>query len=322
MHSIVIPIFNEAANLAELHTRISALINSMPDQWEVILVNDGSSDNSAQLIDSICKLDPRFKALHFSRNFGHQAAVSAGLEWASGDTVTMIDGDLQDPPELIREFFAKWKEGYKLVYAVRRSRQGETAFKLWTASLFYKLLHATSKIKIPMNAGDFRLMDRCVADALRALPERSKFLRGLSIWVGYSSTEVLYDRAPRTKGQSNYSLIEMLRLAAHGLTGFTTAPLRLGWLFGSLTMTAALLAAFSCLVFDVSAVVSTAQVIMGAALGFLMGIQMILMAILGEYISKLHTEATRRPLFIVAKSINFKTNDEPAQQQSRHLTAV
>jgi polyisoprenyl-phosphate glycosyltransferase len=302
LHSIVIPVFNESSGIEQLFNRIKRVIDAIKDPCEVVLVNDGSSDGSPEILDAIHKRDPRFKVIHFSRNFGHQAAITAGLQYASGSTVTVIDADLQDPPELIPTFIAKWREGFDVIYGVRRTRAGETRLKLWTAKLFYRLVRSITQLDMPVDAGDFRLIDRKVVRAFLSLPERHRYVRGLVSWVGFKQCGVQYDRAVRFAGETHYPFHKMLKLAFDGVSSFSILPLRLAtWLgfFAGVT-------AFGVAVWALYLRLMTTQAIPGwtsmmLVILFLGGAQLVALGILGEYLGRMFDEVRQRPIYLVAR---------------------
>ena len=232
IYSIIAPIFNESGNIQELYRRIRDVLDSTGESWEIILIDDGSTDDSAELIRQHAAQDARVKPVIFARNFGHQIAVTAGLDYSQGNAVVIIDSDLQDPPEVILDLISKWKEGFQVVYAVRAEREGESWFKLFTASLFYRLITSITEVKIPLDAGDFRLLDRKVVNVLNQMRERHRFLRGLSTWVGFRQTGVPYRRVARQVGETKYPFRKMFRLAINAVTSFSYFPLQLATYIG------------------------------------------------------------------------------------------
>jgi len=299
-YSIIAPIFNEKENLPDLHRRIADVMESTGEAWELILVDDGSTDGSTDLIRELAKKDKRVRPIIFARNFGHQIAITAGWDYARGDAVVIIDADLQDPPELILEMAKKWREGYEVVYAVRTEREGESWFKLWTASLFYRLIYRITDVKIPLDTGDFRLMDRKVVNVLRQMRERHRFPRGMSAWVGFKQIGVEYKRAARLAGETKYPFRKMFRLALNAVTGFSYFPLQVATFFGFISAGLAILAMPVVIYLRVSG----SQAFFGQATTllavlFLGGVQLICLGILGEYVGRLYDEAKGRPLYIV-----------------------
>ena len=298
--SIIAPIFNEKESMPELYRRVGQVMEGLGEPWEVILVDDGCSDGSTELIRSLAEKDDHVRPIIFARNFGHQIAVTAGLDYARGDAVVIIDSDLQDPPEVIADLIAKWKEGYEVVYAVRAEREGESWFKLWTASLFYRLIYQITDVKIPMDTGDFRLMDRKVVNVMNSMRERARFLRGMSAWVGFRQVGVPYKRAARFAGATKYPLRKMLKLAMTAITGFSHAPLQLATYLGF--GAAGLAIIFIPIVIierltGLRAFVGQATTLI--AVLFLGGVQLISVGILGEYIGRIYDEVKGRPLYIV-----------------------
>ena len=305
--SVVVPLYNEADNVAELLRRIREVVAGLrerPAAWELILVDDGSADSTlAQLLDAAAA-DPRVRVVSLSRNFGHQIAATAGLDAARGDAVVLMDGDLQDPPELIDAFLAKFREGYDVVYATRRRRAGESRFKLLTASIFYRTIRRLTNVSIPVDTGDFRLMSRRVVAALRNSRERHRFIRGLVSWVGYKQTGIEYDRAERFSGSSKYPLSKMLKFAIDGITAFSEIPLRIATWFGFVVSAVAFVVA----VVEIGIRVFTGYNLPGYtstifAILFLGGVQLITIGILGEYVGRVYDEIKGRPLYLVAENV-------------------
>ena len=298
--SVIAPVFNEVQSLPEFYRRVRQVLDGLGVRWELLLVDDGSTDGSTDLIRQLAREDARVRALIFARNFGHQLAVTAGLDHCRGRAAIIIDSDLQDPPEVMADLIARWREGYEVVYAVRAEREGETWFKLFTASLFYRLIYRITDVKIPLDSGDFRLLDRQVVDVLKTMRERHRFLRGMSVWVGFRQTGVPYRRAARFAGQTKYPLRKMLKFAFDAITSFSYLPLQLATYLG---FAAALLS-----ILAIPVVIILRQSGMQAFLGqattliavlFLGGVQLISLGILGEYIGRLYDEAKGRPLYIL-----------------------
>jgi dolichol-phosphate mannosyltransferase len=304
-YSLIVPVFNEQAVLPMLLLRLERLLQELDGPAEAIFVDDGSSDCSPIVLRQKAKDDARFRYIGLSRNFGHQVAITAGMDAARGDAIIVMDADLQDPPEVIGEMIARWKDGYEVVYGRRLSREGESRFKTWTASLFYRLLARLSSVDIPRDTGDFRLVDRKVLEAFRAMPERDRFVRGMFAWLGFKQTEVAFHRLPRPAGETKYSLFKMLRLAVNGVVGFSDAPLRLAIWAGFAVSACAALYALTIIVRAMSGdsgfVVGWASTI--TIVSFLSGINMILTGLMGLYIGSIYNEVKRRPLYVVREEI-------------------
>ncbi|MBP7227494.1 MAG: glycosyltransferase family 2 protein [Longilinea sp.] len=301
--SIIAPIFNEIENLPALHRRVSEVMNSTGESWELILVDDGSRDGSTEAIRNLAAQDEHVRPVIFARNFGHQIAVTAGLDYSRGQAVVIIDADLQDPPEVILDLIAKWREGYEVVYAVRAEREGESWFKLFTASLFYRIIYRITDVKIPLDTGDFRLMDRKVVTVMNSMREHHRFLRGMSAWVGFKQIGVNYKRAARVAGETKYPFKKMLRLALTAITGFSYVPLQVATILGFVA------AGLSLLVIPAVIIARAAgsQAFYGQAstllaVLFLGGVQLISLGILGEYIGRIYDEVKGRPLYVVAEA--------------------
>jgi len=299
-YSIIAPIYNEIDNLPELYRRVKEVMDSAGEPWELILVDDGSTDGSTDKIRELAQTDKIVRPVIFARNFGHQVAITAGWDYARGDAVVIIDADLQDPPEVILELAKKWKEGYEVVYAVRGEREGESWFKKFTAAMFYRLIYSITDVKIPVDTGDFRLMDRKVVDVLKQMKERHRFPRGMSAWVGFKQIDVTYKRVARVAGVTKYPFRKMLKLALNAITGFSYFPLQVATYFGFFSAGISILA--------IPIVIYMRMMGSGAFFGqattliavlFLGGVQLISLGILGEYIGRLYDEAKGRPLYIV-----------------------
>lgn len=298
--SVIIPVFNEASNLTVLTDRLTNALNSPPATYELLFINDGSTDDSLDIIKSLHRKDSRVKYIDLSRNFGHQIAVSAGLDACTGKMVCIIDADLQDPPELIPTMIDTMRQGYQVVYARRKSRSGESAFKRWTASVFYRIMATLTTIDIPLDSGDFRLMDREIVEVLRQMPEKNKFLRGQIAWAGFRQTHIEYDRDARMAGQSGYSFRKMLRLALDGITSFSNVPLKLVTYFGILIS----LFAFFAALFVLYSIYVIKDFVPGwgsllISILFIGGVQMIAIGIIGEYLSRMHQNLLNRPLYVI-----------------------
>ena len=301
--SIIIPIFNEEQILPELFLRVTDAAKSITFDYELIFVNDGSKDKSIDILKQFSKEDENVKYIDFSRNFGHQIAVTAGLDYSSGQAVVIIDGDLQDPPELIPEMYEKYKEGYPVVYAKRKERKGETPFKKLTAKLFYRILQKLTSIDIPLDTGDFRLIDRKVVDNLKKMTEQNKFLRGQIAWMGYKSTYVEFIRDERRFGNTGYPLSRMVKFAIDGITGFSNKPLvyvrNMGILVSIFAFLIMLYALYSYFILER---VITGWTSMIVASMFIGGIQLLSIGIIGEYIGRINTDVRNRPLYFINES--------------------
>lgn len=302
-YSIIAPIYNEFENIPALWQRVSQVMDSTGENWELILVDDGSSDGSTERIRELAAGEPRVRPVIFARNFGHQIAVTAGLDYARGKAIVVIDADLQDPPEVILKLAEKWKEGYEVVYAVRSEREGESWFKLFTASMFYRLIYRITDVKIPLDTGDFRLIDRKVVDVMNSMRERHRFLRGMSAWIGFKQVGVEYKRAARVAGVTKYPFKKMLRLALNAITGFSYFPLQVATYFGFI---AAGLAILAIPVVTVLRLVGShffeGQTTTLISVLFLGGVQLISLGILGEYIGRIYDEVKGRPLYVVSEA--------------------
>jgi dolichol-phosphate mannosyltransferase len=305
-YSVVAPVYNEAQGLPEFYDRICKVMDQL-GTWELVLVNDGSRDGSLEVMRQLSERDPRVRVVDFARNFGHQIAVTAGMDYVSGDAVIIIDSDLQDPPETIIELDKKWREGYEVVYAVRRTRPGETWFKLATAKAFYRIIYRITDVSIPLDTGDFRLMDRRVVDAVINMREHNRFIRGMTSWVGFRQTGVLYDRESRKYGTTNYPLRKMMKLAWDAVTGFSFFPLRLA-IYASLILfvisilaivvVAVLRLATGQFWFEGQATAIIVVLLMGS-------FQFFFFFVLGQYIGRIYDEVRGRPLYIVADTFGF-----------------
>lgn len=305
MYSIIIPIFNEQRTIPELHDRLVKAAASFDNPYEVIFVDDGSHDESFAMLKSIHERDHRFKVVRLSRNFGHQVAISAGLDMASGDAVILMDGDLQDPPELFPELVARWKEGFDVVYTVKRSRQ-EHRLKRAAFTTFYRLLHALSAIRIPMDAGNFSLMDKKVVTVFREMPERNRYISGMRAWAGFRQTGVTFDREPRFAGKPQMSLRRLIELALDGIFSFSNVPLRLAVYLGLLVA----LASFAGGLYVIYAKLFTDKAILGwsstiLSVLFVGGMVLLTLGVIGEYISRIYEEVKNRPLYVIRDKIGL-----------------
>lgn len=300
--SLVVPFYNEELVVDEFHARIVPVLEATKQSFEVICVNDGSKDRTAEMLDAICAKDRRFKAAHFSRNFGHQAAVTAGIHLARGKCAIIIDADLQDPPELIESLLAKWRDGFDIVYAQRRKREGEGRLKRGTAFLFYRTLASITETDIPVDTGDFCLLDRKVIDVMNAMPEHNRYLRGLRAWVGFRQTSVEFDRHERFAGVTKYPLRRMVRLALDGIFSLSWAPLRMAVWLGMFSAGVALLVAIVLLVEKLTGTYEGGWAPMVVIVLFLGGVQLVCIGAVGEYIGRIYDEVKQRPLYIIART--------------------
>jgi dolichol-phosphate mannosyltransferase len=302
-YTIIAPIYNEIDNLPVLYRRIREVMEKTGESWEFVMVDDGSTDGSVDHIRQLAKTDDRVHPVIFARNFGHQIAVTAGLDYSRGEAVVIIDADLQDPPEVILDLIQKWKEGYEVVYAVRETREGESWFKLATAAAFYRFIQRITEISIPLDTGDFRLLDRKVVSVLNQMREQHRFLRGMSVWVGFKQTGVAYERKERHAGETKYPLRKMVKLASDAVTGFSIFPLQLAMYAGFGATGLGILALLTTIVLRLAG----SRALYGQALTlililFLGGVQLIFLGVLGEYIGRIYDEAKGRPLYIVREA--------------------
>lgn len=304
---IVVPCFNEEAVIAHTHRRLAEVVRELPSaRVTLIFVDDGSRDGTLRALRGIADGDPQVRVVALSRNFGHQYALTAGLDASTGDAVVVIDADLQDPPEVIAQMLARWRDGADVVYGLRSTRSGESAFKRGTAHLFYRLLQRLGNADIPADVGDFRLLDRRVVEALRALPERDRFLRGLVVWVGFRQEGVAYERQPRAAGTTKFPFSRMLSFALDGIFSFSTIPLRLASYFGlfvSILAMAGIIYAFYIRLFTVGVVPGWAAQWIGTL--FLGGVQLLSLGVIGEYVGRIYGEVKSRPLYVVRERIGF-----------------
>jgi polyisoprenyl-phosphate glycosyltransferase len=322
--SLVLPVFNEEAVIPELHARLQQFLARLALDAEVVFVDDGSRDRSLDLLRELGAKDPRYRIVSFARNFGHQAAITAGLDHARGDAVVVMDADLQDPPEVVLEMVAKWRQGYDVVYGKRRSRQGETRLKLLTAKWFYRMFARMIPIEVPLDTGDFRLMSRRVVAVLGHLREMHRFMRGLVAWLGFKQTAVLYDRPVRFAGETKYPLSKMVRFAIDGITSFSILPLRLatylGIVISALSVGVAVWAVLAHFVFGATVPGWTTVVVL---VSLLSAVQLIMIGILGEYVGRVYEQVKARPLYVVAERINFaEGSNEDASESLRPVSLV
>jgi glycosyltransferase involved in cell wall biosynthesis len=308
-YSVVIPVYNEAEVLPALYNRLTPVMAGLGESYEIIFVNDGSTDESPLLLQDLQAHDKHVKLLGLSRNFGHQIAITAGLDHSSGQAVVVMDADLQDPPEVIPRLVDQWRKGYDLVSAVREKRRGEGLFKRATAALFYRLLRHLTATEIALDAGDFRLMSRKAVETLKGIRERSRFLRGLSGWIGFRQTSVSFVRDVRQDGETKYPLKKMVRFALNGITSFSNVPLQLASYLGFLVSSVS----FVYMVYAIGLKLFTDRVVLGwasvmVAVLFLGGVQLLSLGIMGEYIGRIYDEVKQRPLYIVDEARGFDQN--------------
>ncbi len=305
--SLVIPMYYEEQVAEECYKRVTKVLKELKDyDYEIIFVNDGSKDKTLPILEEIAKKDKKVKVISFSRNFGHQAAVTAGLKYVTGDAIVIMDADLQDPPELVPDMLKKWEEGYEVIYGKRKKRDGESAFKLLTAKAFYETLNKLSDVEIPKDTGDFRLVDRKVVDVINSLPEHNKFLRGLFSWVGFKQYAYEYERKERFAGKTKYPLKKMLKLAKDGILGFSSKPLKVVGGLGILSVIisiAILIYSILSFAFSLNNLTAGWTSIM-CTVTFLSGIILISLWMIGEYIARIYDETKQRPQYVVDKTIN------------------
>jgi glycosyltransferase involved in cell wall biosynthesis len=301
--SVVAPMFNEEETVREFYSRVTSALQGLT--YELILVDDASRDRTPELLDELAATDPRVRVIYLSRNFGHQAALTAGLEHARGEAVAMLDGDLQDPPELIPEMLVRWRTGSDVVYAQRTRREGETRMKLTTARAFYRLFARVTGLDLAQNAGDFRLLDRRALDALLAMPERNRFLRGMTVWIGFHQTAVPYERDARFAGETKYTWRRMSRFALDAISSFSWMPLQLATLLGFVFSICAFLALPLVVVARLTGIYVQGVPSLLFVVLFLGGIQLITVGIIGEYVGRIYDEVKGRPLYLVRETRNF-----------------
>jgi glycosyltransferase involved in cell wall biosynthesis len=332
--SIIVPLYNEELVIREMYRRLSDVLETNQLDYEIVLINDGSRDETLSIAKQLCETNKRIKLVSFSRNFGHQIAITAGMDIVSGQIAVIIDADLQDPPEIILQMIEKWREGYEVVYGVRKQRKGESFFKLATAALFYRTLRRMTPLQIPVDTGDFRLMDRKVVEQLKTMRERSRFVRGMVSWVGFKQGKVEYIRDTRAAGETKYPFTKMLKFAIDGILSFSQIPLRLSSGFGFLCS----VISFVMLIYGVAAKYLHPETIIPGwtsifvASLFLGGVQLISIGILGEYLARIHEEIKGRPLYIIDEQINFEPDqlhhpaismtNAVAKQMSQHTYPV
>lgn len=308
--SVVVPVYNEQEVIAETLKRLRHVLDGMHVEYEILFVNDGSRDQTLQILRPACEADKRLKLINFSRNFGHQTAITAGMDLASGDAVVIIDADLQDPPEVIPDMFALWRDGYEVVYGKRIQRKGETVFKKTTARLFYRFLSSMTDVNIPVDTGDFRLIDRKVVEALRRMPERNRYVRGIISWLGFKQIAYEYVREERFAGTTKYPLRKMLKLAVDAITSFSVKPLRIAGVLGLLLS----VLGFAYTVYVIIAKLCGADFSAGWAsticiVLLLGGFILVMLGIIGQYVGRIYDEVRARPLYLISETVNLEGKD-------------
>jgi polyisoprenyl-phosphate glycosyltransferase len=307
VYSVVVPLYNEESVINESYNRIKCVMDETKENYEILFINDGSCDRTRDIVECICSNDENIKLINFSRNFGHQAAITAGMNQALADAIIVIDADLQDPPEAILEMIKKWKEGYDVVYGKRIKREGETFLKKFTAKVYYRLLKNMTSIDIPVDTGDFRLIDRKVCDSLNSLPEKNRYIRGLVSWVGYKQTFIEFARQERFAGETKYSLKKMMKLAFDGITSFSYKPLVLAGYFGAFSGIIGIILFIKCLITSMLSKTSLLDLRLILSVNLIMfGIMSCFFAIIGQYIGRISDEGKNRPLYIVESTISYK----------------
>lgn len=321
--SVVVPCMNEAEGVAQTHQHIVRVLEQAPVNFEVVYVDDGSTDSTPEILRAVQRSDSRVRVIRLSRNFGHQVAITAGLEHSTGDAVVVIDGDLQDPPEVILEFIAKWSDGYDVVYGVRTERDGESSFKKWSAKAFYRFFSHMSDTRMPLDTGDFRLMDRRVVNAFLSMPERDRFVRGMVSWLGFSQVAVPYHRVSRLAGRTKFSLFKMLRFALDGIFSFSILPLRLATWTGFAASGIAVAGIVAILLERFFKVPGLVRGWSSAVIGelFIGGVQLVCLGIIGEYVGRIYGETKHRPLYVVRERMGFDVRDAAATPAPRAMVS-
>ena len=307
VYSIIVPLYNEELVIYESYRRLKKVMDCANENYEIIFVNDGSRDKTRDKVEEICESDEKIKLINFSRNFGHQAAITAGMDLALGDAVVVIDADLQDPPEVILKMIEKWKEGYEVVYGKRIKREGETLFKKATAKMYYRLLKSMTSVDVPVDTGDFRLIDRKVCDALISLPEKNRYVRGLVSWVGYKQTCVEFTRQERFAGDTKYPLKKMIKFAFDGITSLSYKPLVIAGYFGGLTFFIGIITIVVAIVKDIFNKTKLIDFGMMISINMMMfGVMLGCIGIMGQYIGRIFDESKGRPIYIIDSTTNYK----------------
>lgn len=315
--SIVAPLYNEEFNINYLFERLFSVLNRLDMRYEIVCVNDGSKDNTLGCLIEHHHQNPAIKVVNLSRNFGKEIALTAGIDYAIGSAIVPIDADLQDPPELIEKLVTKWREGYDVVYAMRRSRRGESWLKRFTANAFYRAIANMSRVPIPRNTGDFRLLDRRVVEVLKQMPERSRFMKGLFAWVGYKQTSILYNRSPRYKGKTKWNYWRLWNFAVDGITSFSLVPLKIwGYIGLVLSLLAFLYATFLVIRTLLFGIDVPGYASLMVAMLFLGGVQLVTLGIIGEYIGRVYEEVKQRPLYLVREFYGFAIDSKESEEMS------
>lgn len=310
IYSIVVPLYNEELVINTSYRRLKKVMDTTKEKYEILFVNDGSKDNTRKIVENICSNDKNIKLVNFSRNFGHQAAITAGMDLALGDAIIVIDADLQDPPEVMLTMIEKWKEGYEVVYGKRTKREGETFFKKFTAKMYYRLLKNMTSVDVPVDAGDFRLIDRKVCNALVALPEKNRYVRGLVSWIGYKQTYVEFERQERFAGETKYPFKKMIKLAFDGITSLSYKPLIFAGYLGSLAFFIGMVAMFVSLIKDMIYKTELVNIMLVIEINLMMfGITLGCIGILGQYIGRIFDESKGRPIYIIDSTTNYGNVD-------------
>jgi polyisoprenyl-phosphate glycosyltransferase len=321
--SVIVPCYNEQDVLRATHERLTSVLAGMSLDYELVFVNDGSRDDTQLILTELQLVDPHVRVLLFSRNFGHQIAVTAGLEEASGDAVVIIDADLQDPPEVIPQMVQLWRDGNDVVYGLRTDRQGESKFKLWTAKIFYRLINRLSETKMPFDAGDFRLLDRRVVEVINAMPERARFLRGMVSWAGFRQVSLPYERAARQAGTTKYPLTKMVHFAMDGIISFSLVPLKLAIWSGFLAIWIAVAGIILAIIDRLTEKnIARGWASLFVAVLFMGGVQLVSLGIIGEYLGRIYTEVKRRPLYVVQERLGFPPTDKDRSKREEVSSVV
>jgi len=321
VYSIIVPLYNEELVIDESYRRLKKVMDSVKENYEIIFVNDGSKDKTREKAEDICESDEKIKLINFSRNFGHQAAITAGMDLALGDAVVVIDADLQDPPEVILKMIKKWKDGYEVVYGKRIKREGETFFKKFTAKMFYRILKSITTIDIPVDTGDFRLIDRKVCNAMISLLEKNRYVRGLVSWVGYKQTYVEFERQERFAGESKYPLKKMMKLAFDGITSFSYKPLVIAGYLGGLSFFIGIISMVVIIVKNMPNININFGMIISINL-IMFGITLSCIGMIGQYIGRIFDESKGRPMYIIDSTTNYKRVDKKYAQVKKARSAI